>query len=542
MPGPQLEDSRNPRSAVIETIEPEYDASFDRTSEPSGKAHVSAKLICLILLASAAFVYCQVFVLPNVPAIADGDQGIYLSHATRMLQGQLIYRDYDHFTFPGTDVLYMALFRLFGIRALIPQAMLVLASVALTWLMFVISRRVLPGVLAVLPAALFLTLSFSGYLDASHHWYSTLAAISALSVLIDKRSKGRLALAGVLWGLAGCFTQSALVGALGVSLFLFWERTRTGEGWRAFLAKQSCFLGGVSGTVLAFLSYFVLKVGLKKVLYYTVVFVVKYYPADYFNSWRAYTADHPPVGDLTRWPDLAAFCAIHVLIPLVYILFFLRYGREARHQPKEPWDKLMLINFVGVFLFLSIISSPGYTRLYTVSPPAWILVVWLLKAPFKIERFLLRFSWATVLTLALVRPVIAQSRWKEFLQLPTGRTAFFRRAAYEKFKWASEHTHPGEYFVGDPQLCFALRLQNPARVPFLRPTDYTRPEEIDDVIQALRDHRVRYVGWYRSLDDEVTDPKENHLHPLRAYLQQRYEVATTFSNGDSIYQIRNNGN
>jgi hypothetical protein len=238
---------------------------------------------------------------------------------------------------------------------------------------------------------------------------------------------------------------------------------------------------------------------------------------------------------------LIAFCAVHVLIPLVYILFFVRYGREARHQPEEPWDKLMLINLVGVFLLVSIIRSPGYTRLYTVSPPAWILLVWFLKAPFKIERFLLRVSWATVLTLALTRPAITQIRWKVILDLPTGHTAFFHRASYEKFKWASEHTHPGEYFVDDPHLCFALRLQNPARVPFLRPTDCTRPEEIDDIIRALREHRVRYVGWYRSLDDEVTDPKENHLRPLREYLQQRYKVATTFSNGDLIYQIRNGG-
>ena len=38
-----------------------------------------------ILLLSWVFLYLQVFILPNVPRIANGDQGIYLSNAGRML-------------------------------------------------------------------------------------------------------------------------------------------------------------------------------------------------------------------------------------------------------------------------------------------------------------------------------------------------------------------------------------------------------------------------------------------------------------------------
>ena len=85
------------------------------------------------LVASAVFLFLQTFILPNVPRIANGDQGIHLSLAARMLDGQLIYRDYDHFPLPGTDVLYFVLFKLFGVRAWIAPMMLILLGVSTAW-------------------------------------------------------------------------------------------------------------------------------------------------------------------------------------------------------------------------------------------------------------------------------------------------------------------------------------------------------------------------------------------------------------------------
>src|ERR1700730_12919052 len=95
----------------------------------------------LAILACCIFVYLSVVVLLHSPHVATGDLAVCLHNAVRMLHGQLIFRDYDHFTLPGTDVLYMALFKLFGIRAWIPQAMLVLIGVLLACLSFVISRQ-----------------------------------------------------------------------------------------------------------------------------------------------------------------------------------------------------------------------------------------------------------------------------------------------------------------------------------------------------------------------------------------------------------------
>jgi hypothetical protein len=492
----------------------------------------------LVLLVCGVFLYLQVFILPQIPHVAAGDQSIYVYHAARMFDGQLIYRDYDHFTTPGTDVLYAALFKLFGVRAWIPQAMLVLIGVVTAWLSIEISKKVIQGLAAFLPAFLFLTLPFSGYLDATHHWYSTLAGTAALAVVMEKRTEKQLLWAGLLWGMGVCFTQSVASGALGLALFLVWEKYQREEKWSALLKKEAFLFAGFISPIVAFNAYFVWKVGLKTFLYFTVVFVAKYYPADYFNNFKAYMMGRPSIHSWANWPDLVAFGFIHVLIPLIYILFFARWWRKRGRQD-ESWDRLMLVNITGLSLLAGVSLAPAYTRLYVVSLPALVLLVWFLKPAFKVETILLRAAWATVLALAIARPIVAQTRWKAVLSLPTGRTAFFEPVLYEKCKWVSERTQPSDYFFGDQLVAFALRLRYVGRVPFLRPTDYTRPEEVQDAVQALEKHQVRFVSWYSGLDHEaeaVLHPAGDHLGPVRSYLREHYHVAEVFSNGDQIWE------
>ena len=233
-------------------------------------------LVSLVLLAVCGFLYLETFIVPGVPRAATGDETIYLHQGARMVEGEMIYRDYDHFTFPGTDVLYMALFKLFGVRAWIPQAMLVLVGLGMFWLSIGISSKLLSGALVFLPGFLFLTFPFSAYLDATHHWYSALAATGALAVLLKQRTGTRLASAGALWGMATCFAQSMVCGVLGFAAFLLWERYRFKEDWGTLLKKEACLFSGYVGVVVGFLNYFVWKAGLKLFLYYTVTFVTRY--------------------------------------------------------------------------------------------------------------------------------------------------------------------------------------------------------------------------------------------------------------------------
>jgi hypothetical protein len=268
------------------------------------------------------------------------------------------------------------------------------------------------------------------------------------------------------------------------------------------------------------------------------VFVAKYYPADTFNTWRIYLRESPSIHSFANWPDLVAWPFVHIVIPFVYVFFVLYYWRVARSRPEVPWERLMLINITGLALFLTIASAPAYNRLYTVSLPGIILLVWLTGAFVPAKKILMPILWTAVLVLAVVKPLVTQTRRKAYLDLPTGRTVFFQPAMYEKTKWVAERTQPGEYFFGDQLLSFALRLRNPTPVPFLRPTDYTRPEEVRDVVQALEQHQVSLVSWYFGLDAPLDSPG-NNLSPLVRYLNGHYHVEVTFLNGDKIW-VRDN--
>jgi hypothetical protein len=453
-----------------------------------------------------------------------------------MIDGEMIYRDFDHFTLPGTSVLYFALFKLFGIRAWIPQAMLVVVGTLIAWLSFGICEKLLKGPSTFLPGFLFLTLPFSGYLDATHHWYSTLAATAALAAVIDRRTPSRLAGAGALWGLGTWFAQSLALGPIGVALFLVWEARRRDEPRPWLLRKLAALFGSYLATVAVFVVFFVWKVGFHRFYYNTVVFVTKYYPADFFNTWRAYLSSKPSTHVWMDWPELPAWLLIHLLLPLVYVLLFVRYRREGRRHPDIAWDRLMLVNAVGLSMLMTVSSAAAYSRLYTVSLSALILLVWFLDQPFKTERFLLRGLWVLAVALAVLKPLVMQTRWKESLDLPTGRTAFFTPATYEKTKWMLQRTHPADYFFGDQFVGFALRLRNPGPVAFVRPTDYTRPEEVRDLVHGLEEHRVRFVTWYPGLDDGLEGFGSNNLASLRGELREHYRVAATFVNNDRIWE------
>jgi len=200
----------------------------------------------------------------------------------------------------------------------------------------------------------------------------------------------------------------------------------------------------------------------------------------------------------------------------------------------------MLINVTGMCLFLTIASAPAWNRMYTISLPALIMLVWFLSAPFHVERVLLRTLWAVVIVLAIAKPIVTQTRWRATLDLPTGRTAFFDPGFYEETKWVLNRTQPGDFFFGDQLLGFALRLRNPSRVAYVTPHAFTRPEEILNLVQGLETHKVRFVSWYPGLDAPV-DPTRNNLAPLRRYLETRYHIAARFANGHTIWERNESG-
>lgn len=58
-----------------------------------------------------------------------------------------------------------------------------------------------------------------------------------------------------------------------------------------------------------------------------------------------------------------------------------------------------------------------------------------------------------------------------------------------------------------------------------------------NVVESLRQRRVRFVLWSLYSDLLRNGPEKDHLAPFRAYLRENYRVVKAFENGDQLWQI-----
>ena len=77
---------------------------------------------------------------------------------------------------------------------------------------------------------------------------------------------------------------------------------------------------------------------------------------------------------------------MYATVPFAYIAFALIERRRWKEDRSELTDQLVLLALAGFFMFLAIAPSPSLMRLSTVSPPALVLLAWLLNRPGKDRR------------------------------------------------------------------------------------------------------------------------------------------------------------
>jgi len=501
-------------------------------------------LLPCFLLAVFIFLYLKTFIFPAVPIYQGANAPVFLLEARRMLDGQIIYRDFFELVFPGMPLTYAALFKLFGVKAWIPAALLAVAGTALAWLSVVISRKLVGGALVYLPGALYVTLALGNALDATHHWISILALMAALAVIVEVRSPARLLAAGMLCGVATCFTQSR--GALclvAFSAFLLWERQTKKQDLKWLAQREGGLLAGYLLASLPPVLYFGLKAGFGRFFYCTFAFVTRYYSSFDRNNLGVFMVDVPEMKGILLVPAIAIWLFIHLVAPLIYILLLVRYARKPAGADSRPWDRLMLVNSLGLAFFLAIVSAPNWFKVASASLPALILLAWFLDSPGRFPQVARGLLGLAALGVGLATPLITQFDWHGVLETPVGRVAVLDADRSDKYQWVLERTRPGESILeaGDTDLYFLCGLENPTETAFLTPTDYTRPEQVERAVAALQ-QGVPMVLWSPWLD--LPDNRHragDHLGALRASLRDSYRVVKTFRDGDQMWERKVGG-
>jgi hypothetical protein len=510
-------------------------------SIPSGPQRIASSrpfqlstisIATLVSLFNFGVCYFRSFIFPNIPLLPFGDAAGFLNNGSRIVAGRLPYREYFAFLPPGIELTYALLIREFGARSWIPNLMIACLAAAAAWLMTLIAAQLMRGAVIALPGLLLAGFVLPGSLDATHHWFSTIAVMAAVLVLLDGDSFPHIAAAGLLCGIAGWYTQTK--GATAVAGFVTYlilksrqESMPARDRWLKYI-----LLSGLALAVFAVGNlYFIRAAGLRRWLYCLVVYPLRYYPSVQLNNWRVYGYGFK-LG-LSTIP----FLFVHLTVPLVYVICIVIMLRRSKNEPGEPWNKIWLLVLAGLAMFLAIASSPGWKRLATSSPPAVILLTWLLnRSGQTMAKFRIGLG-AVAIVIALAGAVRIQTRRTTSLDLPIGRTAFVDSARYEEYRYAMGRTCRGQFMFGPSPILLALQVQNPAPIDGFVPFEYTRPEQVTATIQALELNKVPLLMLHPSMfTDPDSDPALDHLDPIRAYLARNYRIAATFRTGDELWE------
>lgn len=492
-----------------------------------------AFLLALTALTAFLACYARTFVLPHTPIMFWGDQLLYATNGARVIAGQMPYRDFFEFLPAGTDLAYGFLFRVFGVRLWIPNLLMDVLAAAAVLLTTLAGETILRGRFRLAPALFALGLGLYAGLDATHHWFSTVAALTAMAVLLRGTGWRRVLWAGAMCGVAASFTQSkGAAVTIGFVLYLVWRSVEQNEGRRARWSKPLLLCASAMAIFLAFNVHYMLTLGLKEWCRWVVVFPLRYYATMPGQTLKAPLIELANRHGLMRW---VAAGFLYAVVPSVYVAWLWMWRR--RRLQDQPWDQLLLVSITGMALFLSVSGSLSMMRASSASLPATILLAWYLE---RLPRNLRWVSFAVVSTLTVFAfyPVAGTQRahWYR-LHLPAGDTAIAEPGKYELYGWLKEHTYPGEDYFGIAPISLPLGLECPAPIQQPGPWGYYRPEHIARSITALEEQRVPLLVLRSYSQYENTSGYDAmRLQELQKYIEMHYHQVRRFSMGDQVWQ------
>jgi hypothetical protein len=498
-----------------------------------------AQLSFLVL--AATYLYLNLFTFSNTPFLLEGDQNFFWAYGVRMLQGQLPYRDFFQFTTPGTDLVFLGLFTVFGPTIRVVDVAVILLGVALCWICLAITLRIMPRGWAWLTTALFLVCVYGWVLDATHHWFSLLAILCAVRVLMGQRTPASVACAGALLGLAGFFTQSAGAGAaLAAFGTLAWEQRGGQQKWPSAVSPHFLLVISSALTWGALSAYFIAQVGWERLWYLWVV-----YPQRYLLTTDPLFRFEFTGLSIRKTLATLAFMGIHAVVLGLLVLMYptaLWHSRRKR-QPAASADAmpLVLLALTGFVLFVESVSRPNWGRLYSVFLPALILFGWwIARSGGRSRRQVFVALWVVVVCFAAWQINSRQRHASAVVELPAGTAVIVDEDYFEQFTWLKQHTKPGDWFVQSYWLngYFPLRLRSPLYLDAMWPRAETRPEYVDLAVSQLENQPPKLILW----SPQQGEPnrcclQDDHLGPFRAYLSSHYTRAHVFANGDEVWQL-----
>jgi len=476
----------------------------------------------------------------------NGDEGIVLQGAQRILQGQVLYRDFFSFFTPGSYYWMALLFKIFGSSILVGRAALIVYGGLFSVLTYLLARRVCSRWSALL-AAYFVTLTCLPYrFLVLHNWDSTLWAYLALygAVLWLERGHWGWALAtGSFTALTFLFEQSKGAGLLlglgvGFSVIVWRGRFRSWLGPRQLTGLAA----GLGWPWVVTLSYFVMKHSLREMLTDWVWPLFHYSVANKLPYGYLVTST-PDGAELLAgsWPFRLIMLIVMgpcLLLPVVPLLALgilawlaLKRSRSEHRSGKWTYGVLVSATLAGLLLATFLTKRPDFTHLNYLAPLFYLVVAWVLDG-LNVPSHLWR-SLKPLLVLGIFLSFTAFGM--AMLWGPLGARHTFRTARGTirtgdpdfALEYVQAHVTPGEkilVYPYQPLYYYLTATFSPTRFDFLQPGMHT-PDQFQGATREVLADRTRVVlletsfrekcsvGWPNTPPQVIAarDPVEDYI-------------------------------
>jgi len=255
-----------PANRTIEpsAAQPRRGCADNAPSAPEGSR--SEWLIVLLLFLGTCLYYRVFYSYTDL----NGDEGIVLQGAQRILNGEVLYRDFFSFLAPASFYWMALLFKVFGSSILVARGALIVYGGIFSGLTYLLARRVCARWCALLVVYLFALTGLPYQFRALHNWDSTLWACLALyfAVRLLETPHWGFALAVGAFASLTCLCEQSKGAGLLLGLAagfgaVIWSDRREG---RIALPHLRAFLAGFAPPLLLTVAYFAAQHSLPQML------------------------------------------------------------------------------------------------------------------------------------------------------------------------------------------------------------------------------------------------------------------------------------
>jgi hypothetical protein len=510
----------------------EMDATAPEPVKRAPKTMVTKRgYLPYLIFALCASLYFLPFMRLLLPG--DGDEGLLISGAVRIVHGQVFARDFFEVVGPGS-LYWLALFlKLFGVTFVATRICLFLMSLGTAFAMYFLSRRICHRY-QVLPCILLAGTYFgSSWPAISHHVDSNCFALLAVACMVvwqDRRKSVLLFAAGALAGATTCCFQPKGILLLLALLVWLWMQHRRRS---ASLSWLWAVAGGYGCVVALMLVYFWSRHALWDLFYVNVLWPSQHYSAvnvvPYAQGIIHYYWDHFVIAKAGfRWTIVTASILIAPFL-LVAALPALLPALAARFIRNNTRPEIVLLWLSGFALWFSEFHRKDICHLVFGSPLLMILFVYYLQqyrakaADLALQILAISATCLAAFNLFLVlsaRPVATRVGSVALLKSDPALTLL------------QSKTTPGEEIFAYPYCAMYYFLSgtvNPTRYAAIM-YDFNTDSQFHEVVTVLDQRRVKYVVWNKGFEKNVKIffPGMRKLRDdeliIEPYLQSHYKV------------------